>query len=216
MIVPDSAIPWITQHRTAALGDPKSAYGRLIREDFEELEKHLPARATSVLDIGCGLAGIDTFLYDRYGRPNLHLLDGTSKTDSPAERINFHPEGMQPFNDMLATRELLVANDIDPLDIYEWPVGYSKDPIPCDLCISLLSWGWHYPISTYLDLAWRSLVEGGRLILDVRATTGGEHALDAKGFKRLAVIRTTPKGWRLCYERPKEPGLAKFKSGIFD
>ena len=215
MIVPDSAVPWIKLHRTAALGDTKSAYARLIREDYDELDKWLPARCGSVLDIGCGLAGIDAYLYERYGAPALNLLDGTGQVEDVGQRINYHDEGMRPFNDMLAARELLTANGVDPKDIHEWPVGHSGDAIPCDLCVSLLSWGWHYPVGAYLDLAWWSVAEGGRLILDVRSGQGGEDALEGRGFKRLGVVRQTNKGARLCWERPATDGAKGFQSSVF-
>lgn len=212
MIIPDSAKPWIKLHRSAALGNVKSAYSRLIREDYQELEKHLPASASSILDIGCGLAGIDVLLYERYASPTLNLLDGTGNAP---QATGFNVGGIKPFNDMSVARELLVANGIAPRNIKEFPVGYADPPIPCNLCISLLSWGWHFPVEAYLDLAWNSLAVGGRLILDVRAKTGGETILDTKGFRRLAVIRTTPKGWRLCLERTADARLQSFKSGVF-
>ncbi len=214
MIVPESTTPWILQHRSAALGDPKSAYSRLIREDYEEMKKWLPARVTDILDIGCGLAGIDSWLYERYGHPVINLLDGSGEVENASNRIGFHVHGMKPFNDMSVARELLELNGVSPEEIQMWPVGYSGDAIRCDLCISLLSWGWHYPIETYLDLVWDSLSDGGRLILDVRAGTGGDNSLDAKGFIRTAVIRTGPKGWRLCYERPPRKGR-KYESSVF-
>ncbi len=214
MIVPNSAVPWITQHRSAALGDSKAAYSRLIREDYQEMEKWLPAQANSILDIGCGLAGIDTHLYERYGSPLLHLLDGTGKVPDLKQRIGYRPRGMKPFNDMLAARELLAANGVDMSHVRDWPVGYDK-VIKCDLCISLLSWGWHYPIDAYLKMAWWSIGIGGRLIIDIRMNTGGETALDTQGFTRLGVIKTTPKGWRLCYERTAPKDDWQFNSDFF-
>lgn len=40
--------------------------------------------------------------------------------------------------------------------------------LPLDLVISLVSWGFHFPVSTYLDQVHDLLREGGRLILDLR------------------------------------------------
>ncbi len=215
MIIPESAASWIMQQRVAAKGDPKSAYSRLLREDYDEMSKWLPPRVGSILDIGCGLAGIDALLHERYGNPMINLLDETGVVPDEKDRAGFKTHGMRPYNDMSVARELLVLNGVKAQNIQEWPIGYSLGPIPCDLCISLLSWGWHYPVSTYLDLAWDSIVEGGRLILDVRANSGGDTTLDTKGFKRIAVIRSGPKGWRLCYKRLPEKGEYRFESKIF-
>lgn len=216
MIIPESAVPWISQHRTAARGDLKSSYTRLLREDYDGMSKFLPPRAGSILDIGCGLAGIDALLHERYGNPMINLLDETGVVPNVEDRTGYKANGMRPFNDMSVARELLVLNSVEASNIKEWPIGYSMGPIPCDLCISLLSWGWHYPVRTYLDLAWDSIVEGGRLILDVRANSGGDTILDTKGFKRIAVISSNTKGWRLCYERPAEKGVYRFESKIFN
>lgn len=35
------------------------------------------------------------------------------------------------------------------------------------------AFGFHYPVSTYLDAVWEALSPGGRAILDVRDATGG-------------------------------------------
>jgi len=42
-----------------------------------------------------------------------------------------------------------------------------------DVVISLISWGFHYPVETCLDRVHEMLNPGGRLILDVRKQTGG-------------------------------------------
>lgn len=215
MLVPEGAEPWIKQHRSSALGDVKAAYARLIREDYEEMERWLPSRCGSILDIGCGLAGIDTYLYERYDRPALNLLDGTRKAAHNSERIDFHAEGMLPYNDMMIARELLTLNGIAARDIYEWPIGHKTPSIPCNLCISLLSWGWHYPIETYVDLAWDSLAAEGKLILDVRGGHLGAHALTEKGFKFAGTIRMSGKGLRMCYTRPRNTNSGEFNSAVF-
>ncbi len=49
-----------------------------------------------------------------------------------------------------------------------------------DLVISTISWGFHYPVSTYLDSVHRILSENGSLIIDVRDDTGGAHELRSK------------------------------------
>ncbi len=207
MIVPKRALSWIKLHRTAASGDIALAYTQMILVDYDELIKGhwLPESCSDILDIGCGMAGIDVLLYRHYGKPFLFLLDGDGQVESRADKINFHPEGMKPFNDMAAMKELLELNKVDLGQVFTLPIGYEGDPRRVDLCISLLSWGWHYPVKTYLDLVCRCLRPGGRLILDLRAGMGGERDLANAGFELIGTVRSGPKGSRLCYHLRGDP-----------
>lgn len=216
MIIPKSALPWIQLHRTAASGDIALAYTRMILIDYDELIKGhwLPESCNDILDIGCGMAGIDVLLYRHYGKPLLFLLDGDGQVESQADKINFHPEGMKPFNDMAAMKALLSANGIDLERVFTLPIGYEGASGQVDLCISLLSWGWHYPVKTYLDLVCRCLRPGGRLILDLRVGVGGERDLADAGFELIGTIRSGPKGSRLCYWLKGEPAH-ELESSVF-
>jgi SAM-dependent methyltransferase len=65
-----------------------------------------------------------------------------------------------------------------------------------DLIISLFSWGFHYPIHTYLNQIYSLLNDGGHLILDVRKGVGGEQDLENK-FNNLKIISETYRSLRL-------------------
>ncbi len=212
MIVPKRALSWIKLHRTAVTGDVGDAYGQMIQRDFDEMSvgRWIPDQCASVLDIGCGMAGIDVHLFDHYDSPTLNLLDGSAQAQGGGAEINFHEEGMQPFNDMGVTQELLTANGISPGHVVMWPVGHDAEPIPCDLCISLLSWGWHYPVEAYLDLVKRSLRPGGRLILDLRSGMGGERALADVGFELISVRHSGIKGTRSCLKLPAKSSFLAY------
>ena len=71
---------------------------------------------------------------------------------------------------MGTTRKFLLMNQVASNHIHLHRID-PDTTIPCDVMISLLSWGFHYPVSTYSDLAVRSLRSGGTLILDVRKGT---------------------------------------------
>ncbi len=66
-----------------------------------------------------------------------------------------------------------------------------------DVVISLLAWGFHFPVSTYLDWVCSCLAAGGRLIMDVRRGTDGMKPLAAR-FSKLSVISETAKAQRIC------------------
>ncbi len=212
MIIPESALPWVQLHRTGASGDVATAYTEVVVRDYDEFIKGpwLPESCKDILDIGCGMAGIDVLLYRHYDKPRLVLLDGDGQVENHEDKINFHPEGMKPFNDMAAMKELLSANAVDLEQVFTLPIGYEGASSRIDLCISLLSWGWHYPVNTYLDLVCRCMRPGGRLILDLRAGQGGERDLADAGFELIGVIRGGPKGSRLCYRFK-----AELESSIF-
>ncbi len=73
-------------------------------------------------------------------------------------------------------------------------------PQQVDLVISLISWGFHYPVATYLDRTHELLKPGGRLILDVRKGTGGLEEIRAK-YGNATVISAEKKRQRIVATR---------------
>jgi len=183
MNIPPEALPWIGVHRTHI--DSKNlqeAYAKSLREDYQMIRSFLPEHCESILDIGCGMAGIDTFFYTHYQKQiHLHLMDGTGDTD---EKIGFHDE-MEPYNNLAITKKLLMMNGVIPEHIHFHPIN-AELTIPCDVIISLLSWGFHYPANTYCELAKRSLRSGGIIILDVRK--GTDYRCLKRNFKKMKTI----------------------------
>ena len=198
--VPDEALPFIAMHRTHLRGDLKKLYSADVSQDFELLRPHLPPHASATLDIGCGMAGIDALLFGHYGNPAIHLLDGTGHTDV---RILFHPE-MKPYNSMPIARKLLEMNGVAGDRIFEWPPDPKAAVPQCDLVLSLLSWGFHYPVTTYLALAEKVLSPDGRLILDVRKGFRGMETI-AQRFDLVSVISSTVKADRACFRKKQPP-----------
>jgi SAM-dependent methyltransferase len=168
MNIPPEALPWISVHRTHIDAEkPHEAYKASLAEDYRMILPFLPVHCHSVLDIGCGMAGIDLFLYIHYRKQvHLQLLDGTGDAEV---KFGYNPE-LSPYNHLGITHKFLLMNQVDAKHIQFHPI----DPqltIPCDLIVSLLSWGFHYPASTYSELAKRSLRSGGMLVLDIRKGT---------------------------------------------
>ncbi len=164
-----------------------------MQQEFEIIKNALPLRLGSILDIGCGVAGIDIYLYKDSGQsPEIYLLDKTSETEDLY--FGFKDEASY-YNSLKLARHLLELNGVPEEKIHTQEVTDKKTidfGVKFDLIISLLSWGFHYPISTYLDQAYEALNPGGVLILDVRKGQGSEAAIEQK-FGNLQTLFETPK-----------------------
>jgi hypothetical protein len=136
--VPESAIHYIRMHRTHI--QPEE-YQESCLQDYTMIYKYLPEKVGSIIDIGCGMAGIDVFLKRRYPDAELYLLDGDG--DEFACGWN---DTMKPFSSREAAEELLGLNGIK---VTGWLPVNTKKKLKADLIISLLSYGFHYPISAY-------------------------------------------------------------------
>lgn len=175
MFIPDGCMEWVRLHRTDV--QTKADYVDSIEEDLALITHYLPDKVDSILDIGCGMAGIDVFLAKRYPAATLNLLDG----DGPASNWRgLFKDTMEPFNSREAANALLAANGVTG---QVWHDIGTQD-LKVDLVISLLSWGWHYPLSNYR-------VEAKTHIADLR------YPQEMLGVKMMAHPKD--KGWRCVW-----------------
>ena len=135
MIVPKVSRRFTHLHR------PHLDYSESVRIDFEFIEPYLPEKVGSILDIGCGMAGIDVLLKKKFPEAKLSLLDG----DGLSPQYSWSLEG-RPYSNLKATETLLKENGVK---VDQWLKVGTKDLLQADLIISLLSWGFHYPLSSY-------------------------------------------------------------------
>lgn len=191
---------WECRWRGAAI---RRGFAASIRADYEQIRAHLPARAGTILDIGCGVAGIDVALHQHYAAqpPQFRLLDKSAVS----ERVfyDFHAAGAF-YNSLATAARVLTSNGVAPAAIQQFEAR-AENLIPLregsvDLILSLISWGFHYPVATYLQEAARALAPGGTLILDVRRDSGGLEELRSV-FPGLTTISEQPKFLRLCARR---------------
>jgi hypothetical protein len=170
-----------------------------LESDYSEIKKYLPERVRNILDIGSGMAGIDVFLFNHYQNfePNLYLLDkeGTSE-------IYYNFKGVAAYyNSFDLAKKLLEINEVPNEKINTIDIDKEKfsSKNKFDLVISLISWGFHYPVSTYIENVCESLSKEGRLIIDVRKYTSGERELRSV-FNTVEIISNNQKYLRLvCY-----------------
>jgi SAM-dependent methyltransferase len=198
MRIPNEAIPFINLQRSG-LQDPIKDFIAVIGKEFDEIKPFLPASAESVLDIGCGLAGIDVLLHAHYGAPRLYLAD-QNQTDKDI-RYGFRPTGSF-YNSFQVVSEIMRLNDIRSYSLLTVKTGADlSSPLHIrekpDLIISLLSCGYHYPVDTYLARMVELLSPTGRIILDIRENTDGVKKLK-QYFSTIETIRHENKAFRVC------------------
>ena len=68
-----------------------------------------------------------------------------------------------------------------------------------DLVVSLISWGFHYPLSTYLDQVYQKMALGGVLIIDVRKVTMSDPLTELRTkFGDVSIITESNKHMRVA------------------
>ncbi len=153
------------------------------------------SRIRTLLDIGCGPAQTSIALAKTLDLDYLYLMDGIE-----GPKLQGYHDEPKPWFDTAITAENakragLTRFMVVPCD----PTATYK----VDAIISLLSWGHHYPVSTYIELAKRSLPVGGLLILDLRRAKDGEAELHGHGFRMIAMLDATPKMERFLFQKVK-------------
>ena len=173
-------------------------YFQDMERTFKQLEKHLPEKADNVLDIGCGMGGIDLFFYNHFGSgTNIFLLD-SHRIDQDIN-IGYHgrADNFSFYNDFDLSRLYLSKNGVSESSIQMVNIETTQFPSDrkFDVVISLLSWGFHYPLETYLESVKDSLSDDSSLLIDVRNSTDGFKTLE-EAFGVIPIVIRTMQGYK--------------------
>ncbi len=191
---------YLKLQRTVLVNVPsvEDYYFKDLEIQYTSIRQFLPANATNVLDIGCGMGGIDYHISKHYNHNiDIHLLDksGTSSEiyygfDDEATYYSSLPLAKEFLTDNMS----VPANRIKTHDMLTEP--FPSD-VRFDFVVSFISWGFHYPIREYLDKVLNTLNKNGVMIVDVRTETDGYRQLEKIGhietinnfekYKRLYV-----------------------------
>lgn len=196
-------------------------YLEQMKTEFEELKPFLPEHVDTVLDIGCGMAGIDIFLHDHYRDPNIVLFDKSEVSDELYYQFYESPAF---YNSLETARENLAHNGVadERVETVEADQETLREQSGIDLCLSLYSWGFHYPVKTYLDGVIGALNPDGRVVLDIRKETGdvtkgteGYRACE-ETFEEVDVVKDERKFRRIMLSKPvaAHPGADQSSSKI--
>lgn len=185
-------------------------YVAQMKREFEAIRPYVPETTSRVLDIGCGIAGIDLIMSNALAPdlPEFNLLDKTEISDSVYYR--FRDQGAY-YNSLKVASDMMRANGVPPSRLNVLDAETTELSRACggvDLCLSLFSWGFHYPIETYLEDVMEVLSKQGRVILDVRKETDnvdkhtrGMEALRRR-FNRVTVVEENRKHRRTLLAEP--------------
>lgn len=190
------AIKYLCYQRTQYCEQVARLYTDELLKTYENIGAYLPSAAHRILDVGAGLAGIDAFLYQHYASPDIVLLDRNGIEDK--SKIGYHKsaESFGAYNSFAAAEKLLIDAGVSPNRITLHNIEFRPFPAgPFDLILSLLSWGFHYPLATYAAAAMAALSPQGKIIVDVRK---GE---DDKSLGKGRVIHTAEKFERKVFTK---------------
>lgn len=159
----------------------KRAFNKDMEYEFSIIKKYLPREANAILDIGCGVAGIDVPISHHYqNKVDIFLIDKTHIDKNVY--YNFKDTGSF-YNSLDVAKKILEINGVDS-DKIHFQEATADNKIKFnqtfDVVISLLSWGFHYPVSTYLNEVYNKLNKNGILIVDMRRDTDGEKEIEKK------------------------------------
>ncbi|HVB19805.1 MAG TPA: class I SAM-dependent methyltransferase [Candidatus Paceibacterota bacterium] len=182
----------------------KRLFTKDMEREYESIKAILPENPSTILDIGCGVAGIDVMLARHYrerGRNvDFYLLDKTELND----RVYYGLEKTASYyNSLDVARDLLVANGVRKEMIHTQEVTRAPmfPGVQFDIVLSLISWGFHYPVETYLDEVYTLLKPGGELIIDIRKGSIGEKPIQGKFTKASTVVKDAQKHRRLVVQK---------------
>jgi SAM-dependent methyltransferase len=184
-------------------------YLEQMETEYRELQPYLPDDVSSILDIGCGMAGIDLYLWEHYRdqSPDVTLFDKSEVSEDLYYRFY---DNAAFYNSLDTARENLEMNGVpeDKINTVEATPENLREMGEVDFCLSLYSWGFHYPVDTYVDEITEVLSPDGRVVLDLRKETGevtkhtdGYQACE-EAFDTLEVIKDEHKYRRMALSDP--------------
>lgn len=149
--------------------EKKETLIRNLNKYINKIKLYLPENPKKIVDIGCGLAILDVFLYNFYKKDDItfYLFD-RHKID---KEIHYaYTENPSFYNNLEYSKEICIDNGIKEQNIQI--VKASKENLSelsnIDLVISTLAWGFHFPVSIYVKEVYDMISPNGICILDVR------------------------------------------------
>jgi hypothetical protein len=158
-------------------------YTARIVDEFAALKPYLPRKIDSLLDIGCGLGGIDVLIARKARTKTIHLVDGYIMND--ANKNHGYHKKTKPWTDVDSAGKF-VKDNYSLADVRLHYYDKKVKVVGVDLILSMWSWGFHYPVAEYMPVALAN--PKARIVLDIRKGVGGPNVLYDAGYKLVATI----------------------------
>ncbi len=173
-------LDYAREHREQVLGAALQVAADACETFVSAVDADRPGR---IADIGCGYALADLILFRRYDA-DLVLID---IEETRARHFGFARTGAG-YTNLNKARLFLEKNGV-PADRITL-INPQHDDLAAagqvDLAISLISCGFHYPVTTYTDFFTTQLTPGGAIVLDIRKGSGG--IAQMKKIARVKVL----------------------------
>lgn len=133
-----------------------------------------------ILDIGAGIGFGTAALFEVFGKDGSYYILDKSELAKPGELYYGYQEEAAPYNDLKLTRDFLLGVGVPAKKLYVCdagkPQGFPENTI-FDLVMAHISWGFHFPVSTYYEQVRRATRRGSIVYLDLRKGTDGAEIL---------------------------------------
>lgn len=159
---------------------------------FNLVDSYIKFNPVRILDIGCGLAS-ESELFQKKYNCELYLLDGDFETTtSRSRKVNYGDTNSMAFyskiedlksswNSRNMQYTFIDANNVN-----------IDEAIKFDLIYSFESCGFHYPLSTYVDLIKKHSYEKTVTVFDIRKKTWTEQE---RFFNKIKILSETGKSF---------------------
>jgi SAM-dependent methyltransferase len=158
------------------IADILNALNEMTEKDFKMIQPYIIPplgddyfKERTILDIGCGLGTIDVFISNYYPMYRIFVQDKTQEIDTGKKYNGFNTE-YHYYNNLELLANFLTLNGLSDYLVIDGEKLFNINE-KFDVIMSLLSCGWHYSLTTYLDFIKTHLSENGKLIIDVRNDT---------------------------------------------
>lgn len=185
-----------------------SSYSNIMANEYTNIAPHLPKTANKIVGIGAGVGGLEILLAQHYkskGQTPVITMIDKNGIDST---IKFGFKDVAAvYNSLELSKQALEMNGhpaekIELVEASESANWAKNNQGKVDVITSLIAWGFHFPVKTYLELARTCLSKNGCLIIDVRKETTGIADLKT-AFNNVQIILDDAKFERALCTQPK-------------
>lgn len=181
---------YISLQRTGIKKNFETEYYNNLLTQWKIIEPYVTNEKIKVLDVGCGLAGIDYFISNLNNSNEINLLDKTHIDENVY--YGYNTEGSF-YNNLDLSEQFLRINGINNKINLLTPETDFSNFGKFDLILSLISWGFHYPIETYLERLNSTISDKGIFIIDIRHTIldSSIKLFENKGYSHQTIYKFT-------------------------